>query len=125
MCHDGTGAGAPGTFPAEANCRPRSCGSSEHLCHDDSSSLHVSVPSPLAGEGQGEGAQGSATAGDTPHPDLPPQGGKGPRHRIMFNVDHRTHTRRATSTTSRNFASWVASVIGLPCNTEANPHWVE
>ncbi len=36
--------------------------------------LQRKVPSPLAGEGQGEGAKMSAV--DTPHPNLPPQGGK-------------------------------------------------
>jgi class 3 adenylate cyclase len=35
------------------------------------------VPSPLAGEGQGEGATVSARATHPPHPNLPPQGGKG------------------------------------------------
>ena len=34
------------------------------------------VPSPLAGEGQGEGAKITASTGSTPHPGLPPQGGK-------------------------------------------------
>jgi class 3 adenylate cyclase len=34
------------------------------------------VPSPLAGEGQGEGASGSARTVSSPHPNLPPQGGK-------------------------------------------------
>src|SRR5439155_1854949 len=34
------------------------------------------VPSPLAGEGQGEGAKVSTVATLTPHPGLPPQGGK-------------------------------------------------
>ena len=34
------------------------------------------VPSPLAGEGQGEGAKVSTVAALTPHPGLPPQGGK-------------------------------------------------
>ena len=34
------------------------------------------VPSPLAGEGQGEGAFGRAVIVNTPHPGLPPQGGK-------------------------------------------------
>src|SRR5262245_61599340 len=34
------------------------------------------VPSPLAGEGQGEGAKVCTVATHTPHPNLPPQGGK-------------------------------------------------
>src|SRR5712691_9278643 len=34
------------------------------------------VPSPLAGEGQGEGAKVSTVVALTPHPNLPPQGGK-------------------------------------------------
>ncbi|MBI3244942.1 MAG: AAA family ATPase [Deltaproteobacteria bacterium] len=39
--------------------------------------LQRRVPSPLGGEGQGEGEKNNAV--HTPHPDLPPQGGKGPR----------------------------------------------
>src|SRR5262249_7433898 len=39
------------------------------------------VPSPLVGEGQGEGASGKAGAARTPHPGLPPQGGKEPEKR--------------------------------------------
>jgi class 3 adenylate cyclase len=34
------------------------------------------VPSPLVGEGQGEGAEVSSSAALTPHPHLPPQEGK-------------------------------------------------
>jgi hypothetical protein len=34
-------------------------------------------------------------------------------------------SRWATSATSRNLASCVAASMGLPCHTEANPHWVE
>ena len=34
------------------------------------------VPSPLVGEGQGEGACGMIRSRDTPHPSLSPQGGK-------------------------------------------------
>jgi class 3 adenylate cyclase/predicted ATPase len=34
------------------------------------------VPSPLAGEGQGEGVKITTSALSTPHPNLPPQGGK-------------------------------------------------
>src|SRR5262249_49171362 len=34
------------------------------------------VPSPLAGEGQGEGAEVSPVTALPPHPSLPPQGGK-------------------------------------------------
>jgi class 3 adenylate cyclase len=40
-------------------------------------SSQYEVPSPLVGEGQGEGAKMSAV--HTPHPNLPPQGGKGLR----------------------------------------------
>ncbi len=36
----------------------------------------MEIPSPLAGEGQGEGAFGRTGAAQTPHPNLPPQGGK-------------------------------------------------
>jgi adenylate cyclase len=39
----------------------------------------VTVPSPLVGEGQGEGAVGRIGAIPSPHPDLPPQGGKEPQ----------------------------------------------
>src|SRR5882672_7967598 len=35
----------------------------------------IEVPSPLVGEGQGEGASGRARAVTTPHLNLPPQGG--------------------------------------------------
>jgi adenylate cyclase len=38
-------------------------------------------PSPLAGEGQGEGASDRARTVIPPHPDLPPQGGKEPKNR--------------------------------------------
>ncbi|MBI3797686.1 MAG: adenylate/guanylate cyclase domain-containing protein [Deltaproteobacteria bacterium] len=41
------------------------------------------VPSPLAGEGQGEGASGRAGTVTPPHPDLPPQGGKEPKNRRL------------------------------------------
>src|SRR5713226_267045 len=39
-------------------------------------SVRHEVPSPLAGEGQGEGAKVSTVVALTPHPNLPPQGGK-------------------------------------------------
>src|SRR6266540_2653397 len=38
--------------------------------------LQKQVPSPLVGEGQGEGVNITASAVPTPHPNLPPQGGK-------------------------------------------------
>jgi len=41
----------------------------------------LEVPSPLAGEGQGEGASGKARTVTTPHPNLPPQGGKEPQEK--------------------------------------------
>ncbi|HEV8711923.1 MAG TPA: adenylate/guanylate cyclase domain-containing protein [Candidatus Binatia bacterium] len=61
--------------------------------------LVLKLPSPLAGEGQGEGASGRAGAAKTPHPNpfdevypersrraqdrLPPQGGKAPKNRRL------------------------------------------
>jgi adenylate cyclase len=46
---------------------------------DAAAAARRQVPSPLVGEGQGEGALGMSTAVTTPHPDLPPQGGKEPK----------------------------------------------
>src|SRR5437764_629268 len=43
-----------------------------------SPTLRLRVPSPLAGEGQGEGCTAVLPPPTTPLPDLPPQGGKGP-----------------------------------------------
>jgi adenylate cyclase len=47
------------------------------------------VPSPLVGEGLGVGAAGRARAEKTPHPDLPPQGGKEPTSRRV-GIAHRS-----------------------------------
>ena len=44
------------------------------------------VPSPLAGEGQGEGGKVSATTATTPHPNLPPQGGKGKTQDLQIRI---------------------------------------
>ena len=40
----------------------------------------MEIPSPLAGEGQGEGVTGRVGTAKPPHPDLPPQGGKEPKY---------------------------------------------
>jgi adenylate cyclase len=50
----------------------------------------MEIPSPLMGEGQGEGATGRARAAKTPHPDLPPQGGKEPKKHRRVGTAHRT-----------------------------------
>src|SRR5262249_47275134 len=44
------------------------------------------VPSPLAGEGQGEGAKVSSITTLAPHPDLPPQGGKERTQRLQVRI---------------------------------------
>ncbi|HJY84941.1 MAG TPA: adenylate/guanylate cyclase domain-containing protein [Candidatus Binatia bacterium] len=49
----------------------------------------LEVPSPLVGEGRGEGAASRAGAATTPHPNLPPQGGKEPGRRRRVGIAHR------------------------------------
>ncbi|HEV8711751.1 MAG TPA: adenylate/guanylate cyclase domain-containing protein [Candidatus Binatia bacterium] len=48
----------------------------------------LEVPSPLVGEGQGEGATGRASIVTTPHPNLPPQGGKESRDKRRAGIAH-------------------------------------